>query len=127
MSPPISAPPCEAPVSMRGRPGVKYKGELDAQNNPQHTGWLPITRRLPTKRGRDNEVPSSKVKLMKVKLPISNSGLPPGRSPLCLSAPTRGAGPIGIGGLPGCLLSPESCRAEGRGGVPQPSNSVFCS
>ena len=26
---------------MRGRPFVKYKGELDTQNNPQHKGWLP--------------------------------------------------------------------------------------
>ena len=50
VSPPISVPPIEAPVSMRGRPGVKYKGELDAQNNPQHTGWLPITQRFTTKR-----------------------------------------------------------------------------
>ena len=34
---------------MKDKPCVKYKGELEAQNNPQHTGWLPITRRLPNK------------------------------------------------------------------------------
>ena len=41
VSPPISVPPCEAPYSMRGRPNVKYKGELETQNNPQHRGYLP--------------------------------------------------------------------------------------